>query len=227
MELSMTRTTPLTPAQLSDLSAAALGNAVELLADARALLKARRWPRAYALAILAGEELGKALLCYPAKTLASNDIDGWGKFWVNFKRHPPKLAIWASEFLSITVDSMTNPTNRDEMWNKLWPQSRYQLVKAGLDGKMSAIYVDFNFDKNSVSIPGAMVDKSRATSMVNVVASVVEQTSSVFERELEAESSAPILAELQAAIDNATSDDDIAEALCVMLRRLRQLPAPA
>jgi hypothetical protein len=50
--------------QLRQLKHAAEQNAEDLTADARVLLDAGRFPRAYALAVLALEELGKAQLCH-------------------------------------------------------------------------------------------------------------------------------------------------------------------
>lgn len=52
--------------QLRQLAHAARDNAAGLVADARLLLDAGRYPRAYALATLAFEELGKMLLCRDA-----------------------------------------------------------------------------------------------------------------------------------------------------------------
>ncbi len=48
-----------TAGQLRQLAQAAAQNATDLAADARLLLDAGRFPRAYALATLALEELGK------------------------------------------------------------------------------------------------------------------------------------------------------------------------
>jgi AbiV family abortive infection protein len=47
---------------LVELAIAAEANARELISDAEVLLAAGRWPRAYALAVLAHEEFGKGLM---------------------------------------------------------------------------------------------------------------------------------------------------------------------
>ena len=47
---------------LVQLALAAEENARELINDAEVLLAAARWPRAYALAVLAHEEFGKGLM---------------------------------------------------------------------------------------------------------------------------------------------------------------------
>jgi AbiV family abortive infection protein len=47
---------------LVQLALAAEANARELISDAEVLLAAGRWPKAYALAVLAHEEFGKALM---------------------------------------------------------------------------------------------------------------------------------------------------------------------
>jgi AbiV family abortive infection protein len=53
----------LTVNHLRLLAPAAAGNARDLLAEAEILLERQRWPRAYALAVLAGEEAAKAFRC--------------------------------------------------------------------------------------------------------------------------------------------------------------------
>jgi len=53
---------------LVQLALAAEANARELISDAEVLLAAGRWPKAYALAVLAHEEFGKALMAMPLVT---------------------------------------------------------------------------------------------------------------------------------------------------------------
>lgn len=77
----------LTDDQINELARAAGGNAVSLVADARLLLDAGRYPRAYALAVLALEELGKVELC--GEVLAGElEQRDFRRAW---SRHDPKL----------------------------------------------------------------------------------------------------------------------------------------
>lgn len=73
--------------QLRQLKHAAEQNAEDLTADARALLDVGRFPRAYALAVLALEELGKAQLCHD---VLAGDLDETS-FRREWSTHVPKL----------------------------------------------------------------------------------------------------------------------------------------
>src|SRR5260370_24294125 len=76
-----------TAGQLRQLAQAAAQNAADLAADARLLLDAGRFPRAYALATLALEELGKMELCH--EVLAGRlDDKGFRQEW---SQHQSKL----------------------------------------------------------------------------------------------------------------------------------------
>ena len=81
---------------------ALLENAADLVDDARVLLQHGRSPRAYALAVLATEELGKTFLCLqvalrdPAVTARA--------FWGGWRHHGEKFdSAWAyhTAFLSL------------------------------------------------------------------------------------------------------------------------------
>ncbi len=66
-------TLQLTPPLLGSLARAALDNASDLLADASVLLQAGRYPRAFALSVLAAEEFGKHMQCVSACALDLED----------------------------------------------------------------------------------------------------------------------------------------------------------
>jgi len=82
----------LTNDQLKEVALAAGENAVSLISDARFLLDADRFPRAYALSVLALEELGKVELCGEmlASELEEKDLR---RAW---SHHTPKL--WRAQF---------------------------------------------------------------------------------------------------------------------------------
>jgi AbiV family abortive infection protein len=73
--------------QLRALRQAARQNAVDLAADARLLLDAGRFPRAYALAVLALEELGKGERC---RDVLAGELDE-KRFRKEWRSHVPKL----------------------------------------------------------------------------------------------------------------------------------------
>jgi AbiV family abortive infection protein len=68
---------------------AAIANANDLLSDAQVLAEAGRFPRAFALATLAWEELSKAQLCVLTVTLPEITPD---YFWEGFRDHEGKLS---------------------------------------------------------------------------------------------------------------------------------------
>lgn len=70
------------------LAQAALSNAADLLADARVLADAGRFPRAYVVATLACEELGKQQRCLRAVWLPCTAKG----FWNSFASHTDKLS---------------------------------------------------------------------------------------------------------------------------------------
>jgi AbiV family abortive infection protein len=70
------------------LAEAALANASDLLADARLLAEAGRFPRAHALATLACEEIGKEYQCLREIWLPGAP----NHFWDSFARHKQKLS---------------------------------------------------------------------------------------------------------------------------------------
>lgn len=117
--------------QLLELMTALLANAGTLVDDASLLFENDRFPRAYALAALAGEELGKVYLCLDA-LLASEDVDG-KQFWWTWRQHGDKLDSMRA-YAAAFVDDLES-LNVDQ----LGPDAR----RIGTQ-KLSAIYVDFD-----------------------------------------------------------------------------------
>ena len=111
-----------TAGQLRQLAQAAAQNATDLAADARLLLGAGRFSRAYALATLALEELGKMELCH--EVLAGRlDDKGFRQEWLN---HPSKAR--PQSRLGHTFRARRRPglrdsgrRLRDDVW---WPLCR-------------------------------------------------------------------------------------------------------
>ena len=117
--------------QLLDLVRALLENARGLTSDARLLLNDERYARSYALAALAGEELGKIEFCLDwllgTPTLSPKE------FRRSWQSHPEKLAglvayraAFIEEPTAVSVDTMREQTQR--------------IARR----KMEAIYVDFS-----------------------------------------------------------------------------------
>lgn len=181
---------PLNSAQLAELARATLDNAMSLLADAHLLLDAGRWPRAYALAVLAAEEYGKFEACVVASSYEQTDEESWTQFWGNFVLHKPKLTTWAGTLVDFLF---TLPTMDHEEWINAW-NKRGEVVQEGLRGKLSAFYVDFVDGK--VSDPAALFTKEVAAETVALINFVVSIQARSFQGDLTRLVSSP--AELRA-----------------------------
>lgn len=81
------------PRLLGEVARATLDNAVSLVDDARLLLSHARYPRTYALAILAMEEFGKYLSCVGAAAVDQGNFHYWDKFYQNLKSHAAKYCL--------------------------------------------------------------------------------------------------------------------------------------
>lgn len=144
---------PLTDDQLNEVARLAGENAVGLIADARLLFDANRFPRAYALAVLALEELGKVELC--GEVLAGElDQQAFRRAWVS---HDPKL--WRSH-LPATFFADTE----DRIF--AYPGSDHATRLRGL-------YVDLpNGPDGAPSTPGSIESAAAEEIVVNVEAVV-------------------------------------------------------
>jgi AbiV family abortive infection protein len=136
---------PLSSTQLAQLARAALDNASGLLSDARVLLEAGRWPRAYALVILSAEEFGKFYSCVVAAAYEPDDVAAWASFWRDFTSHRPKFTAWTGQFVDL-LDWGPVGSEGDAEWKRAW-DDRKHTVEVGLNGKLASLYVDFKNGK--------------------------------------------------------------------------------
>src|SRR5690242_11222246 len=89
---------------LIKLAWAALSNSRDLLTDARLLADRGSYPRAYALAALACEELGKVDLCLATAWLPMTP----SAFWSSFRNHRGKLSRAYGDFAAESVETITS-----------------------------------------------------------------------------------------------------------------------
>lgn len=125
--------------ELVTLLQACLGNAGELLADARILLAVQRAPRAHALATLALEEIGKAYVCLLAVVPVPMPEPFFGPrgqsdFWVAWNSHTDKLS-WARAFMELLIAPAAPAA---EVVSRLGESTRADHVR-----KMRGLYVDY------------------------------------------------------------------------------------
>lgn len=116
---------------LRRLAEAALSNAAELLADARLLAEAGRFPRAHALATLACEELGKEQQCL----VAMHSLFAESKFWPGFTNHRGKLA----HAQTFSVLHSGEPVNSVNLFNERVRQGS----RSANERKFRGLYVDY------------------------------------------------------------------------------------
>lgn len=164
---------PLTPSQLATLARAALTNATDLLSDAKVLLDAQRWPRAYALAVLAAEEYGKFHTCLHATRLDPDSAENWNAFWRSLAWHGAKFDKWHAALVDIGHYGTLY-----EEWLEAW-SNRETLNQISLGGKLAALYVDF---KDGVALqPRDAFTAENAEQMVALVDKVIRTISNLGE----------------------------------------------
>src|SRR5918998_163671 len=94
---------PLPPDEVrKTLAGAALDNADRLLTDASTLLAAGSAPTAHSLAVLALEEIGKAIICCGGFAGADNTVTTRERFDNETGSHVAKLT-WARNFVDVMV----------------------------------------------------------------------------------------------------------------------------
>lgn len=165
---------------MAQVARGSLDNAVDLLSDARLLLASGRWPRAYALAVLAGEEYGKFQMTVSMAATSSDETVAWQKYWERFQRHDPKLTTWRGQHVDLK-DWGPLGSPGDTEWLRAW-DGRSEQAKVTQGKKLSALYVDFR--QGRVSLPRSAVSGDDARHLVAAVAEVIDWASQSFPGDL-------------------------------------------
>ena len=154
----------LTLEQLGDIARKALTNARDLLDEAKELARLNS-PRALSLAVLAGEEFGKHMMCFSAVSIQPDDDPGWLKFRRRFRDHKPK------HMNMMAIASSPGVADEDPASTvKHLPQA----VRAGQKLKMAGFYVDMDEEGNAVE-PSDVIDSTLADVFINFYDSVVSE----------------------------------------------------
>ncbi len=166
----MRKTEELSIDQLEDLMLAIHENANNLTMDARILLKEHRFARAYAIAELGAEELGKLLVVGGiAVQVAAKQPVSWRRFWRRFRDHSPKA--WNIALLDFVYDQKLSA----------WLQGDVLSIKADEAGiaeaqrqagimplaKNRALYVDWH--KGRLRRPDESIPADWAQQMADAV----------------------------------------------------------
>ena len=147
--------TPLPPKELRDaLARAAVDNANRLLTDASTLLAAGSAPSAHSLAVLALEEVGKAIICRGGFAGSDNKVTTRELFDQEIANHSAKLT-WARNFVDVMVsmarlgsgDNSGMAASAEEYLDALKEQRKRDNVQ-----KMRGFYVDLS-DAGEVQLP--------------------------------------------------------------------------
>lgn len=150
-------------AELAVVAEAALLNSLSLLEDAELLAAGQRWPRAFAVAVLAGEEFGKLMMCLGALGNPRADSDDyWDEFWRRFLGHKPKAE---------NIFQMAATFIDDEEVARGFREQATEHVKADQDQKMAGLYVDYT-DKG-LSVPWVRVNQSDVEAALSVYGMVI------------------------------------------------------
>jgi AbiV family abortive infection protein len=155
------------------LAPAAARNARDLLADAEILLERQRWPRAHALAVLAGEEASKAYTCvcgvaFGAQAVSRHGLEKGHNRKLILARvvthHVIPLAEWGEELLTRAP---------------LTPTELVEMASQDNKSKQHALYVDIRAD-GSLQQPSDISEaeaKSAVSSVIKLINWVVFLTS--------------------------------------------------
>lgn len=162
---------PLTVDELADVARKALDNALDLLDEADGLLSFRRYPRAYALAILAGEEFGKSMMAQGAVGHLPGDDAYWRDFWQRFRNHDAK---------AFNLTSMVGSGLVDEEERRRFMEQIELHVQADQRRKFAGLYVDIA-PNGSVVTPWDAIDPQGAANLLHVLGVVIRSYAHEFD----------------------------------------------
>ncbi len=167
----MARTDALTLGQLADAARKSLDNSLDLLDEADGLVAFGRYARGYALAILAGEEFGKFMICQGAVGNLPGNEAFWRKFWKRFASHDAKAANFTSMVGHMVDDAETRRWFMDNI---------EKHVEADQTRKFAALYVDVDSD-GSVTAPHEAIDPEWARGVAHVLGTVIRSHAEIWD----------------------------------------------
>jgi len=125
--------------ELAQGSFRAIANAQELLEDAKLLFQKGSNARAYALALLSYEEMGKSLVIARLIYTDGSDIEGLKAFWQRFHSHKLKLG----NSILLLARSLLDESDPDEFRWK-WVKKNLSVLRVAYQSaKESGMYVDY------------------------------------------------------------------------------------
>ena len=193
------------PDDLLALMGALLSNAEALADDAGLLYEHGRFPRSYALAALAGEELGKVYLCLEA-LLSGQGVDAQ-RFWWGWRHHGDKLdsmQAYAAAFIEDIDDLDVGRLSADA-----------KHIRAQ---KLSALYVDF--EDGQLLAPDRVTQRDAADLLQRSRVSISHLRGALVELNAEAVEVARVLGPVLEAFFGQVIDDRAPQEVLAELRQL-------
>jgi len=117
--------------------AKALANANALVEEAKLLFTAEHYPRAYALAHLACEELGKVMMLVSLGIESRLGTAKWSKFWKRFRSHKEKTKN------IFGLDYLVSPPRSDNSDVENYVKDVTERVHMFEDIKLASLYSDY------------------------------------------------------------------------------------
>lgn len=168
---TVTRTDRLTRDQLAEVARKALDNSVALIDEADGLISFGRFARGYALAILAGEEFGKFMMCQGTVGALPGDEEYWRTFWKRFTDHDAKAA---------NFTSMVGQFVEDDDERRWFMDNIERHVDADQARKFGGLYVDVTAE-GIVEAPEEVVDPDAAHAVAYVLGTFIRGHASLWD----------------------------------------------
>ena len=163
MKAHKKRSIVLTGVLLEAYQTAAMSNAGDLLAEARALLAAGHCARAYFLSVAGIEEIGKAVQAFAGRGRKLSNPAICTKLQTDFESHSAKIT---SAFTPWLLD---NPNLRSEIMNYISLMVDVKL------GREPAMYTDINPETGQVLSPNVVVRPAAAADIVRLAGVVLDK----------------------------------------------------
>jgi AbiV family abortive infection protein len=167
----MARTDPLTLDQLAELARKSLDNALDLLDESDGLIAFGKFPRGYSVAILAGEEFGKFMMCQGAVGNLPGDEVFWRSFWKRFSSHDEK---------AVNFTSMVGHVVEDDEQRRWFMENLEKHVEVDQARKFAGLYVDVALD-GTVIAPREAIDSDWAKGVAYVLGTFIRSHAEMWE----------------------------------------------
>ena len=121
-------------------------NASSLIEDAELLYNHKRYPRAFSLAVLSIEELGKIPMLVRAACFEEDDSDKWTDFWKKFTDHEYKYV----RSFGPRILGLSSVPNEELL----------KIIRDHQKKKLRGFYVDFEAKLGKFQLPRAQFTES-------------------------------------------------------------------